>query len=158
MKNFLIGNDTSLESVYRTHSVVFMEAEMEGYVDRETNLPVVKLNINQREIPCLVDTGFNGFLWTGIDVAQRVFGMRVNRVDGESELADGSGADYQLEPVEVLWFGRPLHLRMHVAFSLRAGKFPILLGTRLLVGHVLIADFNHGIVQIRDPSVSRVSP
>ncbi|MCC7500592.1 hypothetical protein IT396_02210 [Candidatus Nomurabacteria bacterium] len=132
---------------------------MQGEIDGETNLPVLKLMINQREIPCLVDTGFNGYLWTDTIVAQRLLGVQIeHRVDGNSQVADGALAQFELTTVEVSWFSRLLYPSMQVVFTVRQSRFPVVLGTRMLLGYILIADFNHGIVQIKDPSVSRVSP
>ena len=132
---------------------------MLGEIDIETNFPVVPVTINGREVSCLVDTGFNGYLWTDSIIARHLLGIEVlNRVDGTSQIADGSFAEFEIVRVDVPWFGRLFQPSLQVVFTIRNSKFPVVLGTRMLIGYVLIVDFNHGIVQIRNPDVYRVSP
>ena len=64
---------------------------MEGRID-ELNRPVLRVEVNGRSLRCLVDTGFNGFLWIDERVAQLIGVYQKGKVY-ESELADGRPAD-----------------------------------------------------------------
>ena len=126
---------------------------MEGRID-ELNRPVLRVEVNDRPLRCLVDTGFNGFLWIDERVAQLIGVYQKGKVY-ESELADGRPAEFKIAVGSILWFDQPKNIPIHVFQGERHSNLDGILGTRLLIGYVLIADFNWGLVSVRFPGDDR---
>lgn len=130
---------------------------MEGYIDPLTNCPVIELEVNQRKALCLIDTGFNGFLSTGMNIAETL-GIVTPEEREITRLGDHTTTFYHPTTSEILWFGQSKTIPIQVFVTPRTGHIQAVIGTRLLLGYILIVDFNHGHAIIRDPSAGRTSP
>lgn len=130
---------------------------MEGYIDAQSNCPMIELEVNFRRIRCLIDTGFNGYLAIGSDVAEVIrlrHGMQIHK----AKLGDGSESPFRLASCNVLWFGIYRHIEVSVFMLPRTGNSDAIIGTRLLTPYVLVADFNHGTVKIKNPALFTALP
>lgn len=126
---------------------------MFGTIDAGTNTPVMYLIVNSKKLFCTIDTGYNGYPWTDFLVARDLLRLDVvGEPDNEAVMADGSQTPFELVWTTVEWFGRGIQIPIQVIFQPRGQKTHALIGTRLLLGYMLIADFNHGQVEIIDPA------
>ena len=125
---------------------------MEGRLD-EKNRPVLTLSVNERPVSCLIDTGFNGFLWIDDRTAHRL-GLYQHGQIYRSELADGRPAEFKIAIGKILWFDELKNIPIHVFQGERHSDFGALLGTRLLIGNVVLLDYNWGVISIRLPVAS----
>ena len=126
---------------------------MRSTVDAETNTPVMYLSVNNKKLFCTIDTGYNGYLWTDFLVARDLLRLDVTgEPDNEAVMADGSQTPFELVWTTVEWFGSRIPIPIQVIPQPRGQKTQALIGTRLLLGYMLVADFNHGHVEIVDPA------
>jgi predicted aspartyl protease len=130
---------------------------MEGYLDRASNRPVIELEVNYKKMPCLIDTGYTGFLATGKNIVEDL-GLQLRPEVKQSELADMSRADFRTAVTQVFWFDRYRLMEVQVFLTRRVSPVPLILGVEALIGYILLVDFNHGRVSIRDPSMRTASP
>ncbi len=89
-----------------------------------------------REIEAVVDTGYNGFL--------TLPPVLVGELDlpfvtsGDATLADGSAVSFDIHAVTVDWDGHARHIEADAA------ETTPLVGMRLLAGHDLLVEVEHG--------------
>ena len=84
--------------------------------------------------------------------------LKLNHEQSLSRLADSSEAAYQMAETNIFWFRQYRLASVQVFVRRREANPPLILGTRALIGYILLVDFNHGRVVIRDPAAARVSP
>lgn len=125
---------------------------MEGRIDR-SNRPIITCSVNNHPITCLIDTGFNGFLWMDEPRARR-FGLHQHEEVYHSELANGRSSDFRIGIGKIRWLEEEKDIPIHVFQGTRHSDVDALLGTRLLIGCVAILDFNWGLVSIRAPTAA----
>jgi clan AA aspartic protease len=109
-----------------------------GYIDENlearTKLQVVHLD-NARDVDFLVDTGFNGYLAINESLMKQL-GLQPGAVQ-RGITADGRLGFFDTVEVQIIWHERPLVLLAQILDE-------PLIGTRLLAGNELFADWNIG--------------
>ena len=89
-----------------------------------------------REIEAVVDTGYNGFLTLPPVLVSELALPFVT--SGEATLADGSAVSFDIHMVTVDWDGQARHIEVDAA------ETTPLIGMRLLAGHDLHVEVEHG--------------
>lgn len=122
---------------------------MRGHIDPDQR-PMMVIGLENEQLMMLVDTGFTGTIGVGLDTARRL-GLNTSRTELFSDTAGGR-VPYRTSTAMLRWFGRRIPVLVLVWQSGRLGPADGLLGAGMLTGYVLIADFNEGNVEIRDPA------
>ena len=111
--------------------------------------PVIRIEGKQESILVVVDTGFNGDLLVSRDAARR---LGVDPISSEAaiELGDGRTVRVNEARATIKWLEQERRVRVLVSDDWTAtGDAPVgLLGTDLLVPHLLLIDFTAGTVEI----------
>jgi clan AA aspartic protease len=121
-------------------------ARIEGYVDRSTSAPFVKIKVisptdEEIELPAMIDTGYNGEVILSEERIQTLGLEFLGTID--TELADGEIVELDLFKGRIKWFNK---IREIAVGSSRSED--TLLGTLLLVGCELDINFKEGWVRI----------
>ena len=123
-------------------------AKVTGSVD-ERGRPLVRLEGKTDSVLLVVDTGFNGDLMTSREGA-RLLGVEPDIDVTEVELGDGRTVKVNEGRATIIWLEQARRVRVLVSDDWNpAGDAPVgLLGTQLLVPHLLLIDFAEGTVEI----------
>ena len=123
-------------------------AKVIGSVD-ERGRPVVRIEGRQESVLVIIDTGFNGDLLTTRDAAT-LLGVDPNFDETEVALADGRTAVVYETRATITWLDRERRVRVLVSDEwTTVGDAPVgLLGTDLLLPHLLRIDFANRMVEI----------
>jgi len=123
-------------------------AKVIGSVD-ERGRPVVRIEGRQESVLAIVDTGFNGDLMVTRDAAT-LLGADPLRRETEVELGDGRTVRVYETRATIMWLDRERRVRVLVSDEWTTiGDEPVgLLGTDLLLPHMLRIDFARGTVEI----------
>ena len=123
-------------------------AKVIGSVD-ERGRPVLRIEGKHESILVVVDTGFNGDLLTTRDAAT-LLGADPLRRETEVELGDGRTVRVYETRATIMWLDRERRVRVLVSDEWTTiGDAPVaLLGTDLLLPHLLRIDFAKGTVEI----------
>lgn len=128
---------------------------MRGYLDGALR-PILPIAVNRQPIELLVDTGFTDTIAIGLDVA-KLLSIHTSRIVLYADTAGGR-VPYRTGTAVIKWFGRRIPVEVLVWQTARLGPVDGFLGIGILVGHVLVVDFNEGYAEVRDPAQSlRVS-
>ena len=127
-------------------------AKLIGSVDH-LGRPLVRLSdvgVNNEEILALVDTGFNGGLMMGHQLA-KALEVELDEDSVRVELGNGAAANVHQGYVELIWLGRRRTAQVFASANWvqRDPDAPAaLLGTGLLRPHLLLVDFEAATVEI----------
>ena len=121
-------------------------ARIDGYVDRSTLAPFVKIRLVSQtdediELPAMIDTGYNGEMILSENQIRSLSLEFLGTID--TELADGEIVELDLFKGRIKWFDR---IREIAVGSSRSED--TLLGTLLLADCELGIDFKNGWVKI----------
>jgi len=130
---------------------------MEGFIDPDTGRPMIDLNAKIRKIRCLIDTGSTGYITMWSDLADELKLIRRPQIHWTG-LADQSQAPYRTAPCEVEWFGVYRLVDAQVFMHKGSGVIDAVIGSGSLTPYILVVDFNHGRVSIRDPALILTPP
>jgi clan AA aspartic protease len=117
-----------------------------GHVVARRALVIVPLRIPNQpevEVACVIDTGFSGFLTLPPAIVATLNLPFLRRIS--ANLADGSRIFLSVYIATIVWDGTPRDVEV-----LATGRQP-LLGTLLLDGYQLTADFEDGGTVTSDP-------
>ena len=126
-------------------------AKLVGSID-DLGRPLVRLRLPRGldDLLAIVDPGFNGELMMSLAVAQSL-GLTLDDDLVPIELGTGAIERVYTCQLDVLWLEQDLRVRVLVSRSWPAPKpdAPVaLIGTALLRRHLLLVDFESGIVEI----------
>jgi len=116
---------------------------IEGYVS-DDGTPVIPLNLGQRRLFAILDTGFNGGLDLPIALKAELSGVFLGEF--EAELAGGFIVKEDVYEIGIIFDGEERLVRTSFSDSTEA-----LIGTRLLKHHRLEIDFPSKTVRITRP-------
>lgn len=129
---------------------------MKGMLARVPNYPLIELEINGRKYGCLIDTGFSGDIAMGLELA-RELGLDLSPETAYSRVA-GESNPTKNSYVWITWFDRTREVGATVFLSDTVGPVDAVIGVHLLIGYILVVDFNEGEVVIKDPSLREALP
>ena len=123
-------------------------AKVIGSVDQRGR-PVIRVEGKLDSILVVVDTGFNGDLLLAREAA-RLLGVDPVSKETEIELGDGRTVVVNEARATITWLEQNRRVRVLVSDDWTSvGDAPVgLLGTELLVPHLLLVDFADGTVEI----------
>ena len=134
---------------------------MDGVIDH-LGRPILWLQTpspNSENILCLIDTGFNRYLFLEQAVARRLgFRTETRRLD-QIVLGDGSVKMAEIMSGSILWFGSPVLIDAHVvrgaqhrrSYSSPEHQIEGMIGTAMLEGLHVFLDFQFRRVMIQRP-------
>jgi clan AA aspartic protease len=122
--------------------------KMDGYVDRSTLIPLVRLKLisardKEIELSAIIDTGYNGEVILSENKIKEMGLEFLGTID--TELADGRIVELDLFRGRIKWFGRIQEVAVGASRSEDA-----LLGTLLLSDCELDINFKEGWVKIEE--------
>ena len=123
-------------------------AKVVGSVDQRGR-PVIRIEGKLESILVMVDTGFNGDLMMTRDAAT-LLGVDPSDDETEVQLGDGRTAQVCESRITITWLDQERRVRVLVSDEWTTiGDAPVaLLGTDLLLPHLLRIDFAKGTVEI----------
>lgn len=120
----------------------------------ESGRPLITISCNGRHLRCILDTGYNNYLWMGHHLAER------HHVDippeTEQRVATMAGGDlkpYKLVYASKILFEGALFEDVPIQVFEGGQQQYALLGMRMLMGFVVTLDCNEGFTQIIDPAL-----
>lgn len=129
---------------------------MRGALHAKTGLPIIDLTVNGITLSCLVDTGFTGDLAIGIKVANDLSLVSSHQWHVSETVA--GDAEFTTSQARIDRFGSTRPLGVIIYPRERVGPVDGIIGVHLLIGYILVVDFNEGDVLIKDPSTRRMFP
>lgn len=129
---------------------------MRGRLHVGTGLPIMDLTVNGTPLSCLVDTGFTGDLAVGVGMANHL--SLVSGYQWHVSETVAGGAEFTTSQASIDWFGSIRPIGVIIYPRERVGPVDGIIGVHLLIGHILVVDFNEGDVLIKDPAVRGMFP
>ena len=119
-------------------------------------MPVMSVSIKGvRYDRALIDTGFSGFLAVDFDIGSQL-DLRTSGPEKFARSA-GGGAPYRDAFVDIEWFGQIRNVHVVVWQEVRTDLAKLVIGVGVLIGYVLLVDFNEGVVTVIDPSLAAIN-
>ena len=123
---------------------------MRGHLDSRMR-PILPLQVNGVTLNFLTDTGFTETLAIGLDVANMLCITQSRKVF-YSQTAGGF-APFRTGICILNWFNGRIPVTVMVWQTPQVGPVDGLIGVGLLIGFILVADFNEGVLEIKDPAL-----